>query len=667
MKSPLLFLRAMSKTMAILLVLFMTVISFSQKAMAFTWIEVDDAGQLPGTAQIPAGDGPLEFIEGFLESPTDVDMYAIFINGDGSFSATTVDLTTVDTQLTLFESSGMGVYSNDDDATTGGSQSTLPAFHVLTPTTPGLYYLAVSDWDYDPVSDGGLFIFPHPDTIGSNTAVDGPTGPGGESPVIDWGGISTIGGGAYTIALTGTNTSTVLVSNFTANPLTGAVPLSVQFTDQSTGDITEWYWDFDDGETSTEQNPSHTYNNVGKYTVSLTVSGSEGSDTETKADYICVETIYYRDNDGDGYGDPNDSTLDCSQLAGYVTDNSDCDDTDPNEHPGQTWYKDVDSDGYSDTSTNTSSCERPAGYKVSSELTATSGDCDDTDQNRNPGAPEVCNGVDDDCDGEIDEGCVVNNPPEANAGSNQTVVEGGTITLDGSESSDPDGDTISYEWTQIGGILSTLSDPKAAKPTLVTPVVSPGGMILTFELVVKDEEGLQDSAQVDITVNDNGIEGFPDDVLTMTCSTGKQIGTKVESGGDFVNITTVDPDTIPGSPDKPENLPYGLFDLLIKADTIGGTVQVTYYLESQAGSDDKWFKYKTSAGIWVDCSAYAVFNNARDQVTLTLVDGGDGDDGPADGWIVDPSGLSSSASASTSSGGGGGGGGGCFIATAADD
>ena len=662
-------LRAMSKTIVILLVSFMTIILFSQKAMAFTWIEVDDAGQLPGTAQIPVGDGPLEFIEGFLDSPTDVDMYAIYINGDGSFSATTVGWTTeVDTQLTLYDSSGMGIYSNDDDDATDSAQSTLPSFHLLTPTNPGLYYLAISDWDWDPVSDGGLFIFPHPDNTLSDTAVYGPTGPGGELPVIGWAGLSTSGGGLYTIALTGTASSTGLVSDFTANPITGAVPLTVQFTDRSTGDITEWYWDFDDGETSTEQNPSHTYNNVGKYTVSLTVSDSEGSDTETKADYICVETIYYRDNDGDGYGDPNDSTLDCSQPTGYVTDNNDCDDTDSNEHPGQTWYKDADSDGYSDDSTNTSSCERPTGYKVASELTATSGDCDDNDQNRNPGAPEVCNGVDDDCDGETDEGCVINNPPEANAGPVQTVVEGVTVTLDGSQSSDPDGDSISYQWTQIGGILSTLSDPKAAKPTLVTPVVSPGGMILTFELVIKDDEGLQDSAQVTITVNDNGIEGFPDDVLTMTCSTGKQIGTKVESGGDFVNLAAVDPVTIPDSPDKPENLPYGLFDLLIKADTIGGTVKVTYYLEGQAGSNDKWFKYKESAGIWEDCSAYAVFNSARDQVTLTLVDGGDGDDGPADGWIVDPSGLSSSASASTSSGGGGGGGGGgCFIATAADD
>jgi len=664
MKSPLLLLRAMSKTVVILLVSFMTIISFSQEAMAFTWIEVDDAGQLPGTAQIPAGDGPLEFIEGFLESPTDVDMYAIFITGDGSFSATTVGWTDgVDTQLTLFDFSGMGIYSNDNDATNDSVQSTLPNFHPLTPTNPGLFYLAISDWDYDPVSDQG-FIFPsHYPFLHLRTDVEGPTGAGGVSPIAGWDGLSTSGGGSYTIALTGTTTPTVLRADFTANPTSGPVPLTVNFTDQSKGDITEWYWDFDDGETSTEQNPSHTYNDVGNYTVSLTVSGSEGSDTEIKADYICVETIYYRDVDGDGYGDPNDSIQDCSQLTGYVTDNTDCDDTDPNEHPGQTWYKDADSDGYSDDSTNTSSCERPTGSKVASELTATFGDCDDNDQNKNPGAPEVCNGEDDDCDAETDEGCVFNNPPAANAGSNQTVVEGVTVTLDGSESSDPDGDTISYQWTQIGGILSTLSDPKAAKPTLVTPIVSPGGMILTFELVIKDDEDLQDSAQVTITVNDNGIEGFPDDVLTMTCSTGKEIGIKVES--DLVSITAVDPVTITDSSDKPDNLPYGLFDLRIKADAVGGTARVTFYLESKAGDNDKWFKYKNSTGTWEDCNAYAVFNAAKDQVTLTLVDGGDGDDGPADGWIVDPSGLSSSAS-TTSSGGGGGGGGGCFIATAAD-
>jgi hypothetical protein len=189
-------------------------------------------------------------------------------------------------------------------------------------------------------------------------------------------------------------------------------------------------------------------------------------------------------------------------------------------------------------------------------------------------------------------------------------------------------------------------------------------MMLTFELVVEDDEDFQDSDQVIVTVNDNGISGFPDNVLTMTSSTGKEIGIKVES--DLVSITAVDPATIPESSDKPDNLPYGLFDLLIKADTVGGTAKVTFYLEEPAGPNDKWFKYKDSTGTWEECSPYAVFNAARDQVTLTLVDGGDGDDGPADCWIVDPSGLSISASTKSSVIGGNGGGGGCFISTAKD-
>ncbi len=65
-------------------------------------------------------------------------------------------------------------------------------------------------------------------------------------------------------------------------------------------------------------------------------------------------------------------------------DNTDCDDADPDKHPGQTWYKDQDGDGYSD-GTSTISCERPAGYYLAIELTATSGDCDDTDLNEYPG------------------------------------------------------------------------------------------------------------------------------------------------------------------------------------------------------------------------------------------------------------------------------------------
>jgi len=150
MKGILRTLSLMSKTMGILLVSIMTIITPSQLAEAFTWAEVEEAGDLPGTAQNITQNGPLEFITGSLASPTDVDMYAIFITGGGNFSATTVGLTTdVDTQLTLFDSSGIGIYSNDDFAT-DNHQSTLPAFDPLTPTIPGLYYLAISDWIMTP-------------------------------------------------------------------------------------------------------------------------------------------------------------------------------------------------------------------------------------------------------------------------------------------------------------------------------------------------------------------------------------------------------------------------------------------------------------------------------------------------------------------------------------
>jgi PKD repeat protein len=77
-------------------------------------------------------------------------------------------------------------------------------------------------------------------------------------------------------------------ANFSANITSGDAPLTVKFTDTSTGTPTKWTWDFGDGSTSIEQNPTHIYTTEGTYTVKLTVSNSLGSDSEEKTGYITV-------------------------------------------------------------------------------------------------------------------------------------------------------------------------------------------------------------------------------------------------------------------------------------------------------------------------------------------------------------------------------------------
>jgi len=78
-------------------------------------------------------------------------------------------------------------------------------------------------------------------------------------------------------------------AKFSAAPLFGDVPLSVKFTDLSTREITNWTWDFGDGNTSTEQSPTHIYASAGTYTVRLVVQGPDGSDIETKE--ALIETV----------------------------------------------------------------------------------------------------------------------------------------------------------------------------------------------------------------------------------------------------------------------------------------------------------------------------------------------------------------------------------------
>jgi len=166
--------------------------SFAPAALAAQ--EIPDAGDLPITAQELGPPGALSSIEGTVSSSTDADMYKLCLPAGGDFSATTVGSSGFDTQLFLFDSSGRGVYANDDSQLT--RQSTLPANSALK---PGVYYLAITAWDLDPASSSG-WIFP-----ASSSGVAGPTGNGGADPVSGWSPRSNnlSPGGSYTIQLTG--------------------------------------------------------------------------------------------------------------------------------------------------------------------------------------------------------------------------------------------------------------------------------------------------------------------------------------------------------------------------------------------------------------------------------------------------------------------------------
>ncbi|MEQ1743908.1 MAG: MopE-related protein, partial [Saprospiraceae bacterium] len=128
--------------------------------------------------------------------------------------------------------------------------------------------------------------------------------------------------------------------------------------------------------------------------------------------------IFYADADNDGYGNAAVTTTSCLAPAGFVANSTDCDDTNPNIRPNQTetcdsidqncngliddgalnfYAADADGDGFGNSADIVQACTAPPGY-VYNVL-----DCDDTNPNINPNGIEICNGLDDDCDGGTDE------------------------------------------------------------------------------------------------------------------------------------------------------------------------------------------------------------------------------------------------------------------------
>jgi len=104
--------------------------------------------------------------------------------------------------------------------------------------------------------------------------------------------------------------------SFTADRTSGVAPLTVHFTATSAISTTSWLWTFGDGNTSTDQNPTHTYTAPGNYTVSLEVNG--GADTCTRPAYITVTPILLGDANEDGVVNQADTLRVLKQVVGLT-------------------------------------------------------------------------------------------------------------------------------------------------------------------------------------------------------------------------------------------------------------------------------------------------------------------------------------------------------------
>ncbi|MBC8147573.1 MAG: PKD domain-containing protein, partial [Bacteroidetes bacterium] len=99
----------------------------------------------------------------------------------------------------------------------------------------------------------------------------------------------------------------VLNADFSASPTSGTVPLQVQFSDQTSGNPDTWYWDFGDGNSSSQQNPQYIYQGIGVFDVKLIVSNSAYTDSIIKTSFIQVNNTSVNSitNDFDAYIFPN--------------------------------------------------------------------------------------------------------------------------------------------------------------------------------------------------------------------------------------------------------------------------------------------------------------------------------------------------------------------------
>lgn len=254
-------------------------LTLSWDATVFTITSAVAGTDFTGT---PLWNSTTKLLGAYLISPpgpsgSSIEIARLNVTGVGAPRDTSTITATIDTLTDIND----GTDYAGQAAASPGTVTIVGAYFEATPTSGAaplqvqftdMSTGTITDWSWS-FGDGGTSTEQNP----SHTYTQG--GTYDVTLSITW-------SGGTTDTYTRTGYINVISAAFSGSPTAGQPPLDVQFTDESTGNITSWSWNFGDGGTSTEQNPSHTYSVEGSYTVALTVTGTAGSDTETKTNYI---------------------------------------------------------------------------------------------------------------------------------------------------------------------------------------------------------------------------------------------------------------------------------------------------------------------------------------------------------------------------------------------